>query len=304
MNKFYEFTEKIAQFLVNIMFVIQIILLILVFLTSCSWICSLLNINIFDFASPIADTISEFISSFINTNAHINGTYIDISLLIFDTIAVIAILVCTKIKAFLYKVISIIKISKEFCRKAFESSFNKDLQHNVEKFIKINNKTAILVQFKLKNMYIDSLDSEEQTRKKEQEIFTEFHRTIKALDTCEFAKSDDKMLILIKNFEHTDSTLATIDTTIRTLRKNLKKEHWLLTSYIGVEAFSENSEIKNKVYPTLEKLLSLKHKNEAICFSNFQTRYDLLVEKQYAPIRKGKYNLGEEIELWTLVKKN
>ena len=60
----YKFLSKILQFILNVLFVIQITLMILVFLTATFWFLNLINVTAFDFVSPIADVISNLIKTF------------------------------------------------------------------------------------------------------------------------------------------------------------------------------------------------------------------------------------------------
>lgn len=49
MIQIYKFISKIINGIINLLFVIQIVLMILVFLTATYWFLSLIDIHIFDF---------------------------------------------------------------------------------------------------------------------------------------------------------------------------------------------------------------------------------------------------------------
>ena len=96
---------KFLSFIINLLFVLQITLLILIFFTAAYWFFNLIEIHIFDFAEPIANCISDLIRLFYTQDIEVGGIYIDGSLLLFDFIALILIFMITKFKYFLYKTI-------------------------------------------------------------------------------------------------------------------------------------------------------------------------------------------------------
>lgn len=84
----------------------------------------------------------------------------------------------------------------------------------------------------------------------------------------------------------------------------MRKRKWLLYANIAVDVYDNKTNFKTDVYPVLEKLLTINHKNEPVCLGNFTIRYKLQHEPVFHPFMKGRYNLGEEYEVWVLVKKN
>ena len=83
----------------------------------------------------------------------------------------------------------------------------------------------------------------------------------------------------------------------------MKKKRWLLISYIAVDVYDDKTNFKTDVYPLLEKLLTLHIQNEAVCLGNFCMRYELYPEPMYKPFLRGSYNIDEECDVWSLVKK-
>ena len=85
----YKFLSKILQLILNVLFVIQISLMILVFLTATYWFLNLIDVHVFDFVSPIAEFVSNIVRLFYHRDVEIGGVYIDPSILLFDLIAVV-----------------------------------------------------------------------------------------------------------------------------------------------------------------------------------------------------------------------
>lgn len=289
------------------MFVLQITLLILVFFTSAYWLCDLLDKHLFDFAAPFADGISSFVKLFYQDNIEVGGVYVDGSLLLFCVIAVLIVLGLTKSKFYIYNGLASVDNAISDCNKRIEENFNKSLEKDIETRIKSYNNAAILIQFEVKNMFVDASwggDALAGTKQKEQEAFKGLYSAIKTFAGCKFAKSEDKLLVLVNDFERTESLLELINSSIDKLRADMKKERSLLLSYVAVDVFDNNTNFKDEIYPLLEKLLTLKHKNEAVCMSSFCMRYKYAKNQHFIPFLKGKYIFNEETQVWALVKKS
>ncbi len=302
MLNFYKALIKSLEFLLNVMFVFQIALMITVFLTATYWFLDLINCSAFEFVRPLAESISDFVRLFYQEDIEIGGVYIDGSLLLFDILALIAVFLITKSKFYVYRWIEYIEAAIKVCLKEIEENFNKELQQEAEERIKQCNNVAILIQFEVKNMYVDY--ERTNLKEKEDEAFKIFYSAIKALTGCKFAKTDDKMLILMDNFQRVDNLLNFIDMTINRIRANMKKDKWALFSYVAVDVYNSKLNFKTEVYPILEKLLSLRHKNEALCLGNFNLRYKLNKEQMYTLFVKGSYNIIEECDVFAMIKKD
>ncbi len=307
MSKFYDTIINILKLVINILFVLQITLMILVFFTATYWLFNLLNITAFDFAQPIAMAVSDFVKLFYNQEVEIGGLYIDSSLLLFDLIAIAVVYGIAKFKYHIHKAIDSVIISKKKCMAELEAEFNKQLQKEAEASILKCNNVAILVQFDAKNMFIDSCwggDKEDGVQEKIDEAFKVFYGAIKNIEGCRFAKTGNKMLIMLNDFNKVDNLLHFIDTSVNRIRENMRAKHWSIFSFISVDVYDNKTNFKTSVYPNLERLIALHHKNEAVCLGNFVMRYKLLKEQLFNPFMRGTYNLDGECEVWTLVKKN
>ena len=72
----YKFLSKILQIILNMLFVIQITLIILVFLTATYWFLNLINLSAFDFVKPIADLITDFVKLFYSQEVEIGRAHV------------------------------------------------------------------------------------------------------------------------------------------------------------------------------------------------------------------------------------
>ncbi len=290
------------EFILNVMFVLQIALMVTIFLTGTYWFLDLIGSSAFEFAKPLAESISDFVRLFYHEDIEIGGQYIDGSLLLFDILALVTVFLVTKSKFYIYRWIESVEYNIKVCLKNYEEKFNQELKQEVEEKIKRCNNVAILVQFEVKNLYVDYKRG--NIKEKEEEAFKIFYSAIKSLAGCKFAKTDDKMLILMNEFSRVDNLLNFVDMTINKIRGNMKKDKWALFSYVAVDVYSSGTNFKTEVYPALEKLLSLRHKNEAICLGSFNLRYKLNDERMYTLFTKGSYNINGESDVFALVKKD
>lgn len=304
----YKAVLKVLHFLINLAFVFQIALLILVFLTASYWFLNLVDINIFDFARPIAETISSFVKIYYTRDIEVGGIYIDGSLLLFDIISLIVVFVLTKLKYYLYRTIEYVNMMIDKCLKKIENDFNAKLQKEVENEVKKCNDTAFLIEFEAKNMFSDSCwgDKNDGAKEKEQEAFKILYSALKNISSCQFAKSGDKMVILLNDFEKIDNLLIFLYAAIDRLRKNMHKKHWNIFAYVAIDIYDKNTNnFKEDVLPVLDALAGLKQKNEAVCLGNFCMRYNIKKDANFSLFKKGVYKIiGCENEVWSLVKKS
>ena len=141
MIQIYKFISKLINGLINVLFVIQITLMILVFLTATYWFFNLIGITVFDFVQPIANVVSDFVKIFYNQSVSVGGVYIDGSLLLFDIIAIVIVFVLAKLKYYCHRWIDSLKLLIDGCEEKREEKFNKSLQKEVEANIKKCNNT-------------------------------------------------------------------------------------------------------------------------------------------------------------------
>lgn len=309
MIKIYKLFSNILKLIINITFVLQIVLMVTVFLTATYWFLSLIDVTAFDFVKPLADVIAEFIRSFYTRDVNAGGVFIDASLLLFDILAIGIVVALAKAKYYLLQGVDALKKGIDKTKKIQEEKFNKSLQKELNNRIKQSNKVAILVELTAKNMLIDNCwggDKEANVKEKEDEAFKVFYSSIKNISGCKFAKTGNKMLILMDNFEGIDNLLTFINLITNRIKTNMKKQKWLFITHIAIDVYDEKTSFKTEVYPLLEKLVKLNIQNEPVCLSNFCMRYELLNEPNFKPFLRGSYaiNPDENSDVWSLIKKD
>lgn len=309
MINIYKLLSNILKLIINIAFVLQIVLMIVVFLTGTYWFLSLINISAFDFVKPLADVIAEFIRGFYSRDVNAGGVFIDASLLLFDILAVAIVVALAKIKYYLIKGLEFFNAAIQNTKKIQEDKFNKSLQKEADSRIKRANNVAVLIELTAKSMLVDNCwgrDKNAGIKEKEEEAFKTFYSSIKNISDCKFAKTGNKILILMNNFDNVDSLLTHIDLIANRIKTNMKKRKWLFSSHIAIDVFDNSTNFKAEVFPLLEKLVNLHIQNEPVCLGNFCMRYELLNDPAFSPSLKGSYaiNKDSDSEVWSLIKKN
>lgn len=303
----YKFLVKLLLLVLNLMFVMQIILLGLVFFSTSYWFFDLIGSQVFAFAEPLASSIIDFMKLFYQHDIEVGGVVIDGSLLLFGIIALILVFVLAKSKGYIYSSIDSINIARGKCEQKIEENFNKELEQEAKKHIMKCGKCAMLIQFNVKNMQIEmAMDKDlvQRTKEKEDETFLTFYKSIKSLEGCKIARTGEKILIQFDDVAKVDASISFVEVALNRLKTNLRSQRWLLFYYASIEVYENNQEFKETVYPFLEKLLALKCKNEMICSSAFKMRYDLNKSNSYSPFLKGSYDINGKIDIWALVKKD
>lgn len=303
----FQFLKKALKFCVNLLFVVQITLMILVFLTATQWFLSLLNVHAFDFALPVSDALIKFVHIFHKKEINIGGQTIDGALLVFDFAAVVIVILLSKFKIHLYNAIESAQFNIETHNEKVEERFNAQLQADLRKTVLKNNNAAILVEFGVKNLMVDDCwnkdKGDDRAKEKEDYAFKMFYDALKQLPGCKFAKTDNKMLILLDKFSEVNDVLKYTQESIDEIRSAMKKDRWQLNSYIALEAYNSKTDLK-EIYPNLLKLLELRVPNEALIYGNFHMRYELEHVQDYELRLMGSYSGVSDDKVWMLIKKN
>jgi len=281
--------------------------MVLVFFTASYWFFSLAGSKLFGFVEPLAESISEFIKLFYQRDTEINGMQIDVSLLLFDLIAIGFVLLISKCKFYIYRGIENLDFMTLVYKRRLEKLMNEELHRETEEMVKQYNNAAIIIEFDAKDMHADSIwgsDSSKTPKDRINESMQQFYLSAKTMKGCTFAKTENKFII-ITNFDRADNLLFSIEQILNEIKKDLMKKHWSLITYLAVDTYYSNKDLKKDVYPILESLLSLKFKNEIVCYGNFNLRYNMSDgEKHYEIVKKGDYDINGISRLYSLVKKS
>ena len=125
MLKFYYAQRKMWQYLINIVFIIQIILFIIIFLVTLHWFLDLIDKQFLTFVNPLSDFVSNLVKIFYRRMIEVGGVKIDGSILLFDIVALLLIWGGSQIKEFFDKQITKIDIIIDKVARDQEELFNK-----------------------------------------------------------------------------------------------------------------------------------------------------------------------------------
>ena len=142
--------KKAIQLILNILFVIQIIIMLIVFFTAAYWFFSLANTRIFSFAEPIANSVTNFMHIFYTPKVVLGDTYVDASLLLFDIIALCIASFISFGKHYIYRLISEVDALIAKLKQMDEDNFNKTLKKEADSQILKFNTVALLIEIELK----------------------------------------------------------------------------------------------------------------------------------------------------------
>lgn len=308
MIKIYNFFKLLFDFILNLFFVIQIVLVILIFLTTAYWFFDLAGSTLFSFAEPIATAMSNIVKYFYNRDVMVGGTFIDSSLLLFNFCAVIIVFIISKLKYYIIRAKEFIDLGIDTRKTQLENKFNEELQNEASRRIKTFKNAVLLIKFEAKSMQIDNIwggDEKAGVVEKEEEAFKIFYSSVKHFDYCKFAKNGGKLAIFINDFDKIDSFLFFAEQSIKRIAQNMKSKKWNLITYMAIDCYDEKTNPEKSILPNLEQLLNLKHKDVILCFGNFNLRHNMLKEPIYYSIDvKGDYDLNGINKIYTLVKKN
>ncbi len=299
--------KGLCKFILNILFAVQIALVILIFLTAAYWFFDLAEMSLFSFAEPIATAVINLVKHFYDKDVMVGGTYIDSSLLLFDILAGLLVFVITKIKYYINVAIERINFGIENCKKKIENNFNEELKENAENHIKSMNKAALMIKFSAKSMNVDNIwgdNAAAGVKEKNEEAIKILHMSIKHITYCKFFPDYDKLIIIVNDFSKIDNVLFFVEQAIKRIKENMKAKKWVLTSYIGADCYNGRADFDKDILPTLKQLTALELKNDIVFLGNFSLRYNLLANPAYEALVKGSYEIHGGSEVYYLVKKN
>ncbi len=305
--KIFQIINCILKFILNLMFFVQIVLMILIFITASYWFCELLNVDIMQFAQPVADACANIIRNIHSTDVQIGGIYTDGSFLVFDLCAALIVFFIAKFKYYLNLFIATNNVAINLVKDNVEKNFNAELQNEVEEKLRKTDSGAVLILFQMKNLFPEFTakeDLEQAEKAKVNEAYNSLYSVLKNMTECKFAKVNGKMLITINNFDKTDNLLNYILLATEKLKQNYKEKKWLLQCYTAIMAYESTKDVKTAVYPALEKLIGLRMKNEIICMSDFRLRYDINPQRAFTMHLRGSYDIDGIQEVWAIVKKD
>ncbi len=306
MLKLFYVLKKFLRMFLDIAFMAQIILSVVIFAFLMYWFFDVLNCQYLAFLTPVADNISEFMHQYFADSLSKGVTKTDGSLFIFIMILLVVIGALTQMKAIavssarkVAKIIDKIKIRNE-------DEFNAQLRAEADQALLAYRNVVLITKLVVKRRVVDDSRTEEEKEQENKEmvdkLVCEFYNRVKGSPCCKFAKNGDQLVVTLKGFAHVDKLLYYVDKALDDLRTELRKDNWLLRSYSAIDAFDDNALLKD-VYYDLQILLKLNLFNEIVCYGNFCNRYYMEPKNLFEAYLKGVYDTTEPENVWTLVKK-
>jgi hypothetical protein len=294
--------------LVNLLFILQIALIILIFLTATYWFFDIIGSNLFSFAEPIASVVKNFVKLFYDRDIEVGGIFVDGSLLLFDIIALIAIFLITKFKYYIYKMQDFVIRNIYKCKKDIEEKFNKQLKIETDEIIRKLSRAAILIKFEATNLAIDRFwggDAQAGVQDTETYLTNAFCKELDSIKMFKYKSGGRKVIVYVENFEKIDIALNLINKFVIENRAQMKKNKWTVDYYCSVTAYENSKNAELEILPKLEALLRTKQKNEIVCFGTFNLRYSQKSKPLYYGLRlRGSYEIDGGSDVYYLVKNN
>lgn len=304
----FKILQKLMKLFINSLFALQIVLMILVFFSAAYWFFGVAGFDFFMFAEPIANAISDFVGMFCNTQIEIADKTIDGSILLFDIVSIVIVVVISKSKYFLFKSAGFIDNILDGLIQQEENKFNEALRIETEKRILSSNNAAVIVKLELKDLTVKKYrrpDQPQRNREEQEEIvFKMLYTAAKNIEGCKFAKNGTKLVVMFNQFDLIDDVLPKIKQIVDKIKEDMSADKWETYCYIGTEVYDDNTDFRNVVYPALENLIKIKHTRGITCFGNFKLRYQYKKDQKYSiELFNSDYVIDGGSDIYVLVKK-
>ncbi len=306
MLQLFNLMKKLLKMFLDLAFMSQIILMVIIFAFVMYWFFDVINCQYLAFLTPVADNISEFMHEYFADSLSKGATKTDGSLFIFIMILLVTIGALTQVKSFAIAVSKKVSRIIDKIKIKNEDEFNAQLRAEADQAILAYRNVILITKLAVKKRVVDDTRTEEEKTKENEEMLDklvcEFYNRIKSAPCCKFAKNGEQLVVTLKGFTHVDKLLYYVDKALEDLRTEMRKEGWLLRSYSAIDAFDDKALLKD-VYFDLQILLKLNLYNEIICYGNFCNRYYMEPKNLFEAYLKGVYDTTEPENVWTLVKK-
>ena len=304
----FKVLQKLVKLFINLLFALQIVLMILVFFSAAYWFFGVAGFDFFMFAEPIAEAIADFVKIFYNSQIDVAGRTIDGSILIFDVVSILIVFIITKSKYYIFKTAEFVDSILDGLIQQEENKFNEALRIETEKRILNSNNAAIIIKLELKDLTIKKYRRPDQPlrskEEKEEVAFKMLYAAMKMVEGCKFAKNGTKLVVMLDDFAKIDTVLPKISQITDKIKEDLKEDKWETYCYIGAEVYDNNTDFRNTVYPALENLIKIKHSRGVTCFGNFKLRYQYKKDQQYQiELFNSDYAIDGGSDIYVLVKK-
>lgn len=301
-----NFFKKFFRLFIDMSFMGQIILTVIILAFALYWFMDLINYQYFAFLTPVANNITDFMHAYFEESLNKGANNTDGSLFLFIMFLVIIISFLTQVKSFSTTAIRKLGRTIDRVKSKKEDEFNAQLRAEADQAILAYRNVVLIVRLAVKKRMIDDRRTEEEKEKESKEmvdkLVCDLYARVKESPCCKFAKNGDQLVVTLKGFTHVDKLLYYVDKALEDMRTELRKDNWILKSFGAIDAFDDKALLKD-VYYDLQILLKLNLYNEIVCYGNFCNRYYMESKNLFEAYLKGVYDTTEPENVWTLVKK-
>jgi len=276
----------------------QVSLIFLSFFIILYWLLQLGGATFIQPFAPFFETIKDITHLFYARTVKVDEATIDFSFLV----ATFAILFVVWGLKFVIEAIKLLETKYDmihnYLKRKAEDLFNfvLETQHSINEY-RCNN-FLIFIKFSALNSAKDNRfnkDADAGVEQKQVEMLKNFHNNLDLFLPCQNKLLQGGILLYFDNFKDVDKILFQLQDIISTLKQNYEAEKWQASYLLGIEAYSNQEEIVQKV-EKLIKLTNLGLKDRMVCLGEFNQRYALLNAPKCYIEGKGVYQLtkGEE----------
>ena len=307
MIKIYKFLKQILIIAKNIPMLIQLVLIFLAMLVALYWFINLTGNTWMAFFQPVATNIMKFVHSFYHQQAQMGQRVIDGSLLLFDLILFAIIFVIGKSTWLINQGIILLDKLIDTTKRREEAILNRKLEAEMIKEILQYDNYAIALKFELQDSMVNNFwggDKNAGVAERKEKVLNHFDKALGILNNVKIAKTDNRILVLARDFQTFDRTMLLVISEMEKLKAFMMQDRWIMNWY-GATILYKDEDMK-LIYADLQKLMNLQLRNEVICFGNFSLRYSQInkLSQKFNIERRGSYSIeGNEVAIWRLVKK-
>lgn len=309
MVKGLEKQKQLCHICEQLMVLLQIVSIFFIFITSLYWFLELIGNDMLSFMDSFIKVIKGMMQAQFGEELQKGQAGLDGSLFIFIALLGVSLYVISQVKIFL-------KCRKDSLEKAIvkkkeqeEAAFNKQLQEDAKRMIMDYKNIVVLINLSLKQVLKGFYQGGENEaaannnlKKQEEIVLVALYNMLKATPGCNFSKDGKTLIITSKKFELVDTLLLAVDKALSTLNAQLKTRKMSISTFIAIDVFPDRIKLKD-VYEDLKTLLQLNMPNEILCYGNFCNRYQYVKEPKFEAYLKGTYDITDEENVWSIVKK-
>ena len=298
--------KKFFNFIVNICQFIGVALVFLAFFIILYWILNIGKIDLYPSISHFFESIKAFMHLFYKRVVVIDGKTIDFSFLV---AAFLCLAIAWGLK-FIVECIRDFEIKyfeiKESLEKKAEDIFNKNLNDEYLHEEYRNNKILMLINFDALSIKKNEVFRKPEMREAEKIevekiVLNDFFERLDENIKSQSKMLEDGVLLYFNNFNKSDDVIFSIENIVSSLKEKYNAEKWQIDYLIGIDTYSQTSEMTLKA-KKLKVLLNISLKSEIACLGTFKQRYSLLKKQNYSFESKGIYKIEDNEEVFILKK--